>query len=115
MVEQELALGSTDPEGRERLRQEAAARLERLMRSVWSKAVNPGDPEHLPAIRVALSLVDRHIRLLGLDSPQEIVVHNPTTQEIDAWVAEMLRQRATGEVVEGEVLLDTLNEIEAAG
>lgn len=108
-VEKELALASEDEQGRAVLRGEAAARLERLMRSVWSKAIDPNDPEHLPAVRVAMSLVDRHIRLLGLDAPTEVIVHTPTTTEIDAWVAEMLRMRAAGDVVEGEVLADLLD------
>lgn len=110
-VELELAASSTDVEARDKLRMESAARLERLMRGVWAKAVDPSDPEHLPAVRVALTLVDRHIRLLGLDAPTEVVVHTPTTAEIDAWVAMMLRQRAGGEVIEGEVLEEQVLEV----
>lgn len=72
---------------RDTLRAEESARLLRLLRSVWPKATSPDDPEHLPAIKVAVGIIDRHIRLLGLDAPTEILVHNPTIAEIEAWVA----------------------------
>lgn len=53
MVESELAARSLDTAGRDVLRQEAAARLDRLLKSVWTKATTPTDPEHLPAVKVA--------------------------------------------------------------
>lgn len=106
IVEGELAAGEQDPASREVLRAEANARIERLLRGLWQKATDPRDPEHLPAARMALSLVDRHIRLNGLDMPTEVVVYTPTTAEIDTWVAEMLSSAQTpfAEVVEADVL-----------
>jgi len=106
LVERDLAERSDDDEGRKRLRAEEAARIERVLRGVWGKAINPEDPEHLPAARTALALIDRHARLLGLDAPQEVIVYTPTTGEIDAWVAEMLNLQSAlpGEVVEADVL-----------
>jgi hypothetical protein len=88
MVIDDLA-GRVSGDERALLRAEEAARLERLLRSVWGKATNPEHPEHLPAAKVALAIVDRHVRLHGLDAPAEIVVHTPTMAEIDAWVASM--------------------------
>ncbi len=76
-----------DLEGRKRLRTECSARIERLLRSVWPKAVDGEHPEHLTAVKVAKELIDRHIKLYGLDAPTEVVVHSPTAAEIDAWVA----------------------------
>lgn len=76
-----------DVDGRKRLRSECGARIERLLRGVWIKATDPDHPEHLVAVRVARELVDRQVRLYGLDAPQEVVVHSPTAAEIDAWVA----------------------------
>lgn len=87
-VEQALSARAwDDASGRARMRTEQTARLERLLRSVWGKATNPEHPEHLPGIKVARELIDRLIRLHGLDAPTEIVVHNPTSSEIEAWVA----------------------------
>ena len=34
----------------------------------------------------ALSIIDRHIRLMGLDAPTEISIHTPTQHEIERWV-----------------------------
>jgi len=86
----ETHLGATaDAEIRDEVRKTDSARLERLLRSVWPKATTPGDPEHLVAVRVAVAIIDRHLRLHGADAPAEIVVHAPTVAEIDAWVAHM--------------------------
>ena len=79
-----------DLAGRERMRSEAGARIERLLRSVWGKATNPDDAEHLPAVKVARELIDRYVRLYGLDAPTEVIVHNPTVSEIDTWVAAVI-------------------------
>ena len=99
-----------DVQGRDRMRAENGARLERLLRSVWAKATNPDHPEQLTAVKVAKELIDRHCKLYGLDAPQEVVIHTPTATEIDAWVAGMLGSSAAElmamepEVVEGEVV-----------
>lgn len=76
-----------DVAGRDKMRTVATARLERLLRSVWGKATNQDDPEHLPAVKVARELIDRLARLHGLDAPTEVVVHNPSANEIEQWVS----------------------------
>jgi len=92
-VETTLAARVGDPQTRETLRAEEAGRLERLLRSVWGKATDPNGPEHLPAVKMAVSIIDRHIRLYGLDAPHEITIHTPTSAEIDAWVAQVTGAR----------------------
>jgi hypothetical protein len=86
-VEETLAAQAVDPTTREHLRAEEGARLDRLLRGVWAKATDLNHPEHLPAVKVARDLIDRRIRLYGLDAPSEVVVHTPTMLEIDQWVA----------------------------
>jgi hypothetical protein len=83
-----------DRDGRERMRAENGARLERLLRSVWTKATDAADPEHLPAVKVARELIDRYAKLYGLDAPAEIVIHNPTASEIETWVATVVGQQS---------------------
>ena len=34
--------------------------------------------------------MDRHAKLYGLDAPTEVVVHNPTQTELEAWVTRLL-------------------------
>lgn len=87
-AESALAARATeDLDGRKRLRAECGARIERLLRSVWGKATDHDHPEHLVAVRVARELIDRHVRLYGLDAPAEVVIHNPTALEIEEWVS----------------------------
>lgn len=99
-----------DVEGRQKLRAENSARIERLLRGVWTKATTADHPEHLAAVKVAVSLIDRHIRLHGLDAPAEIIVHNPTATEIDRWVAGMIASGADdltameAEIVDAEIV-----------
>ena len=101
-LEQELR----SEESKKYMRRMASRRLERLIRSVWTKAINENDPEHLAAVDRARQLVDRHAKLHGLDAPQEIVVTNPTSREIDEWVAEAMKHQRPdleeGDVFEGE-------------
>jgi hypothetical protein len=76
LVERELAarVEDIDPSQRNKQRALAVARIERMMRSVARKATDESDPEHLPAVRAFLSLIDREVRLLGLDAPVEVAV-----------------------------------------
>lgn len=104
-----LAARVTD-DSRDTLRVEESARLERLLRSVWPKATNPADAEHLPAAKIALAVIDRHARLNGLDAPTEVLVHNPTAREIDAWVA-VVTQARTAEMRELEADVTEADEL----
>lgn len=110
-VERTLAQSAGD-ESRDQLRFIEARRLERLLRSLWSKATDEQDDEHLAAVRTAIAVIDRHARLYGLDAPQEMVVYTPAAQELEAWVAKMARQ-VHGElpqehdIIEGAIVHDT--------
>lgn len=72
---------------REKMRGLADARLERLLRSVWPKAIDPDHPDHLIAFTKAREVIADHRKLFGLDAPTEVVVHSPTRDELEAWVA----------------------------
>lgn len=101
-LEQELR----SEESKKHMRRLAGKRLERLVRSVWSKATDEEAPEHLAAVDRARLLIDRHAKLYGYDAPAEIVVTNPTSREIDEWVAAMTAASRPdleeGDVFEGE-------------
>jgi hypothetical protein len=105
-VERDLAFRASeaDPAKREILRATEAGRIDRLLRGVWTKATNPADLEHLSAVRTALRLIDRRIRLYGLDAPTEIVI-TPTMTEIDAWVAQMVGTARGVQVTEAEIIV----------
>jgi hypothetical protein len=101
----ERQLRDTD---REAMRRVAGARLERLLLSIWPKAIDGAHPEHLIAASKAREIVDRHAKLFGLDAPTEIVVHSPTQSELEAWVTRVAQLRAPHveeyDILDGEVV-----------
>lgn len=88
---------------REKMRRLAGARLERLLRAVWTKAIDPENPEQLVAFGRAREVIADHRKLFGLDAPSEVIVHSPTMSEIDAWVAQVLTLQG-GAVAEYDVI-----------
>lgn len=93
LVEEALADETiTSNDEKKTYRNEEEQRILKLLHTLWGKANNPNHPEHLTAARTALALIDRHAKLLGLDAPTEVVVHNPTQTEIDTWVMTVLQQ-----------------------
>lgn len=100
-----------DTKAKDRMRHIANRKLDQLLRSVSAKAANPKHPEHLAAVGKALSIIDRHVKLYGLDAPTEMVVHNPDSGEIEAWVLSVLNLAQPGvieaDVLEGEVVEDS--------
>lgn len=85
-VEKALAKELTSAD-RAQLRQVASLRLDRLLRSVWPKAVDPENPEHLLAVTKAREVIASFTKLHGLDAPSEVIVHSPTADAIEQWVA----------------------------
>lgn len=84
----ERSIAATVGEGdRDQARFLQTRRLERLLRSVWNRATDDKDPEQLGYVRTSLALVDRLIKLQGLDAPAEIIMYNPTQQELEEWVS----------------------------
>jgi hypothetical protein len=96
-----------DEDSKEKMRKIAGMKLDRLLRSVWVKAVDPNNPEHLQAVAKARELIDRHAKLYGLDAPTEVVVHSPTANELEQWVAAVVGVGPKVEefdIFEGEVI-----------
>lgn len=96
-----------------------AKRLEKLMRSVWSKATDPQHPEHLAAVREARALLAQDAKLEGYEAPTEFVVSSPTVNEIEAWVNRRIASDTAGlpeadifdtDIVDGEVVNDPSEE-----
>lgn len=107
-VERGLAATASE-EDRKEQRVIAGRRLERLLRGLWAKATNEEHPEQLSAARTALALIDRHIRLFGLDAPSEMVVYSPTAGEMEQWIASMAHRVRAGlpeeiDIIDGEVV-----------
>lgn len=92
---------------RDALRRLASARLERLLRAVWPKAIDGDHPDQMTAVNRAKELVGQWSKLHGLDAPTEVVVHNPTQAEIDAWVLSVLAHSQPAvveyDIIEGQI------------
>lgn len=71
------------------LRSLTSKRLERLIRSVWPKALDETSPEQMVAVGRARELIADHRKLFGLDAPTEVSVHTPDSAEIQSWVAKV--------------------------
>lgn len=89
---------------REVMRAEASAMLRGLLGAVYPRATDREDPEQLFAVQRATALVDRLIKLHGTDAPSEVIVHTPTTSEIDSWVRQMVGSAVEVDVVEADVV-----------
>jgi hypothetical protein len=93
-VEKALEKELRTDESRAQMRDMAGRRLERLLRSAWGKATNPRHPEHLQAMARSRDIIDRHIKLYGLDAPAEVVIHSPSMTELEEWVARVVQADA---------------------
>lgn len=101
----ERALASTvTPDQRENMRDIQGRRIERLLRGVWPKAIDGTSAEHLTATRMAKDLIDRYCKLYGLDEPVEVLVHTPTTVELENWVAAVMTAGDVIDVTEHNVI-----------
>lgn len=78
-------------EDKDHMRREITAQLNELLTAVWIKATDPEHLEQLAAVGRAVSIIDRKVRLHGLDAPTELVVHTPTQTEIENWITHMVK------------------------
>jgi hypothetical protein len=86
----ERALAESVPlEDVDQLRGLMGRRLERLLQSTWRRAINDRDPDHLQYVRTSLAIIDRHARLRGLDSPQQVQITTPQNHEVQRWIEQM--------------------------
>lgn len=68
-IERALAESVDDTQDKTKLRRRMSLTLDRLLRAVMPKAINAENPEQLPAVKVALTVVERYSKLNGLDAP----------------------------------------------
>jgi hypothetical protein len=103
-VEMALANEARSPEDVDQRRWVAGRRLERVLSSLMVRATNPKDQDHLAYARTALAVIDRHIKLYGLDAPSKVdVTYSPAKSQIEEWVARVAEQ-VHGPVVEADIV-----------
>lgn len=104
LVRQALAKQKVDEGEVELLREIESARLETITKSLMRRATNPKDPDHLAYARTAVVVIDRHVKLRGLDAPQKLdVTVNPTYDQIQGWVSSAAK-KVHGEAAEADIM-----------
>lgn len=74
-IERALSENVDDTQDRTKLRRRMSLTLDRLLRAVMPKAIDTQNPEQLPAVRTALTVVERYAKLNGLDAPTQVDVN----------------------------------------
>ena len=81
-------------------------RLERLLLAVWDIATDPKNDNQMVAQTRALAIIDRIARLMGLDAPQQVVVHTPEMTQVERWVRAMAENVSTEDLAHEAEIID---------
>lgn len=101
-VEQALADGLNTEESKEFMRMLAGRKMEELLFSVWGKATDSENPEHLHAVGKARELLMDHAKLMGYVSPAELAIYNPLEREIEELVGK-ISTKDMPEIEQGDI------------
>lgn len=104
-VERVLASAADSPLERDKMRVLTSRRLNRLLQSVMSKAVDPNDPQHLAYNARALALVDREAKLWGVDAPTQVQI-SATDERIQEYVTRVTALAGAQQAAEEADILD---------
>ncbi len=85
-IERALSEQVDDATDRTKLRRRMSLTLDRFLKAITPKAVDPTHPEQLAAVRAGLSIVDRFARLHGLDAPTEVTVRMPGNEDFNKFI-----------------------------
>lgn len=112
-VEKALVRQLQDDDDKAKMRAISGARLDRLLRAIWNKAINPDNPEQMTAVSRAREIISDHAKLYGLAAPTEVVVSTPTQVELEEWVlrmtAAMVPDSDEGDIWDAEVVMDKVD------
>lgn len=110
----ELALeqeAKENPKSLALMRRYASQRLERMLRAVWKDTIDETSETQLASMDRAVRVTDRWIKLHGLDAPSEVVVHSPTTDQIEAFVSRVVNH-GRPMLTEGDIFSDDADDSE---
>lgn len=103
-VERALAASADSEDDREKMRWVIGKRLNRLLGSHMSKAVDPKEPQQLAYSARVLAIVDRQAKLYGVDAPTQIQV-TASDDHIREFVEFMMPQaREDQRAIEADIL-----------
>lgn len=103
-IENAIGAEAASPEQIDHIRWINARRLERLLNSVLARAEDEDDARHLEYAKMAVTLIDRHLKLYGADAPQQMRVSiEPSRAAIEQWALDFARQ-AAGAIEEADII-----------
>lgn len=73
-----------------KMRDLTGRRLERLLRAVWNKAIDPDHPDQFAAHDRARAVIADHARLFGLNAPTEMIHSTPSGTELANFVSQVV-------------------------
>lgn len=114
-VERALAASADSDEERDKMRIVIGKRLNRLLGSHMSKAVDPKNPEQLAYSARVLAIIDRQAKLYGVDAPTQIQI-TASDDHIREYVEYMMPQaREDQKAIEADILEGDILEGENGG
>lgn len=105
ILERALADTVDDTQDRSIQRRKMSLQLDTFLRAIVVKALDANSPEQLSNMRMALQLLERKARLLGLDAPIQAIIANPTGDELDRWLMEVANVKGLAIPEEGDPFL----------
>lgn len=103
-VERALAASADSEEDRDKMRVVISKRLNRLLGSHMSKAVDPKEPQQLAYSARVLAIIDRQAKLYGVDAPTQIQI-SASDDHIREYVQMMMPQaREDQNAIEADIL-----------
>lgn len=107
-IEKAIANIGLDSWDKQQLRQIMGARLEQAWKIAITNAGRRGYPAREAAMANAIRAAEKIIKLYGLDAPAEMIVHNATTEQINAWIANVLEAKVAQYPEEVDVVRSTV-------
>lgn len=100
-VEKALAAAATEDGDKKTLRSQMSLTLDKYHQSVYRQAIDEDNPNQLAYQAAALRIVDRKIKLHGLDAPAKLEIM-PSTEELENFARQLASRGGYAPVVEGD-------------
>jgi hypothetical protein len=110
-VESTVAAVADSDGDRSMLRARMSLTLDQYHRAVYPHAMDPDDPDQAGYIKLGLAIVDRKIRLQGLDAPQVHYI-NPEGDQLEEYVRVLAVASGAVLTVEGDPFSDDVTMIQ---
>jgi len=105
-----IAAGHDNTDDYRAMRQMESQRIMGLLRSVWDKATDQSDIDHLAYNRQAATLVAQHAKLHGLDAPQAVTFISPEHDVFEQVVQRTAEALTAGAAQEADIFAEVIED-----